>query len=176
MTVKVSSVIREIMRNPIIFLLLFLVGCLANDTLETASIARNNVYKLRRLNYGMSEEEVFLRMSAPAKEEQVVIDEDQYDIWFYITRRTALDQESLVHRNLTPVIFKNGSLLGMGYTLYDRIIYQASTPKKEEQRPDFDSKKVSSDNDKESEEEKPYLDEDDRRMLQEEEEEDFNNR
>lgn len=155
------------MRIVILISLIFLSGCLTNDTLEAASIANNNVYKLRQLCYGMSEEEVFARMKAPSRQEKLLIKKENYDIWFYLTRGTVFDQEHLVHRNLTPVIFKEGLLIGTGYTLYDKLIYQASLPNQEE---------ANSEKERGEQENKPYLDEEDIRMLQEEEEEDFNNR
>ena len=159
------------MRKFSFLLLLALFGCMSNDSLENHTLVDQNVYKLRQLNYGMSEEAVFLRMKTPAREEQLFIGNDQYDIWFYLTKGTLLDQERLMHRNLTPVIFRNGLLVGMGYSLYDKLVYQASTPV-------LPSSSTSQSNEikEEKEEKEPYLDEEDKRMLHQEEEEDFNNR
>jgi len=127
------------------YAILCLTGCLTNDSLETTTIANRNVSRLRQLCIGMSEEEVFVRMRTPEKIEQVVIGEDQYDFWFYITQGTCMEQRALMHRNLTPVTFKNDRLIGIGYTIYDRIIRMASTPEshpKEEDQEDHELEKT----------------------------------
>jgi hypothetical protein len=170
---------------------LLLTACLSNNTLETHAIAENNIYRLRQLCVGMSEDEVFVRMRAPVKEEQVVIENDQYDIWFYITKRTSLDQDHLMRRNLTPLIFKNERLIGSGYTLYDRVIYLAAIPSDLVPPPNENrnlekslnrksipqAQKVSLNQKQEDPDEKtPDFDEDEQRMLRQEREEDFNER
>jgi hypothetical protein len=101
--------------------LLLCTGCLYDNTLGTESSAQVNVYNLQQLQIGMNEEEVFQIMKFPTRDEQIILEDGCYDIWFYITRGTALDQPKPLHRNLTPLIFKDGIYVGKGYDRYQKL-------------------------------------------------------
>lgn len=103
---------------------LFWTGCIENDSLSTASIAQRNVENLARLSVGMSSKQVFQIMRKPYRNEKFDVDEDHYEIWFYITNLTLLEQETLTHKNLTPITFKNEILLGKGYHDYYKALSQ----------------------------------------------------
>jgi outer membrane protein assembly factor BamE (lipoprotein component of BamABCDE complex) len=164
------------MRRVSVLVLCCLIGCLNNDSLETSSVAENNRYRLRQLCVGMREEEVFARMGVPVKQEQVEIGDDDYDIWFYVTRGTVLDQEAYTHRNLTPIIFKNDKMIGSGYTLYDRVMYLASMPIHSTPQPQTAPTAPVSAQDNEKTDDQPYLEDDEWRMLRDEGDQDFNER
>lgn len=93
-------------------------GCMGNSSLQTEAIAYDNVYHLARLRKGMNESEVLSIMRRPFDYETFVLGEDVYDVWFYVTQGTILGQTRMVARNLTPLTFKNGILVGTGYDYY----------------------------------------------------------
>lgn len=117
-------------------LLSALCGCMTNNTLRSESAAQVNVVRLREISLGMSEEEVFRVMRYPDRNEQIEHEESCYDIWFYITRSTAIDQRALMSRNLTPLIFKDGILVAKGYDYYHSLYRRSQEPQIED-RPTF---------------------------------------
>lgn len=98
--------------------LFILSSCLANNSLQTASVAETNVYHLSKVSLGMSEKEVLQIMRRPYSQEIFIVDQDLYDVWFYITRMTGMDQSRPLPQNLTPLTFKNSTLVGIGYDYY----------------------------------------------------------
>lgn len=93
-------------------------GCLASNALTYESKATTNQYHLARVRKGMSEKQVLQIMHKPYSYETFQADDDIYDVWFYVTRATGLDQTRMVSQNLTPLTFKNGILVGTGYNWY----------------------------------------------------------
>lgn len=81
-----------------------------------------NQYRLARVRKGMGQKQVLQVMHKPYKYETFEIEEDVYDVWFYVTRTTVLDQSRMVPQNLTPLTFKNGILVGTGYTYYYYLV------------------------------------------------------
>lgn len=101
---------------------------MANRSLSTESAAQINVYHLKQICIGMTQEEVFQIMNYPQIDEQVVHEQICYDVWFYVTRTTVLGQSELVPRNLTPLIFKEGILVAKGYDYYNRLFEEDAEP------------------------------------------------
>jgi len=66
----------------------------------------------------MGEKQVLQIMHKPYQYESFEVCGDIYDVWFYVTRTTGLDQSRMVPQNLTPLTFKNGVLVGTGYYWY----------------------------------------------------------
>jgi len=66
----------------------------------------------------MDERRVLQIMHRPYSYETYEFDGDVYDVWFYVTKPTGLDQTRMVPQNLTPLTFKNGTLVGTGYSWY----------------------------------------------------------
>lgn len=95
-----------------------LAGCMASNALQYGSIAETNQYHIAKIRKGMSEKEVLHIMHKPYSYESFQVEEDIYDVWFYVTRPTGLDQTRMVPQNLTPITFKNGVLVGTGYYWY----------------------------------------------------------
>src|SRR5690242_15759272 len=97
--------------------LIFLSGCLpnVNQSLSTGAAASNNVYNLSRVSVGMNEAQVLQIMRHAYSQKSFEYGGDAYDVWFYITRVSGLDQSRMVPQNLTPLIFKNGILLAWGF-------------------------------------------------------------
>lgn len=93
-------------------------GCMASNGLQYDSVAQNNIYHIAKIRKGMSEREVLSIMNKPYSYESFEVREDVYDVWFYVTRATGLDQTRMVPQNLTPLTFKNGVLVGTGYYWY----------------------------------------------------------
>ncbi len=101
---------------------LCLGGCIGNMALDTMSASENNISNLWRISKGMSQTRVLQIMHKPFDYETFQFDEDIYDVWFYITRMTALGQTRLVPQNLTPLTFKNGVLVDVGYVYYNYLV------------------------------------------------------
>lgn len=182
----------------------FCQGCLSNNTLGTESMAQINVPHLQELHIGMSEEQVFQIMRAPSETDRIVLDDDCYDVWFYVTRATGLDQSRFSSRNLTPVIFKNGVFVAIGHDYYKKIVLRSkespqkptpqgtpgkkpidleNLPLEETLKNPTTSSSIPTDQSKskpvqkeEDETKKPpiQLDEEDDRMLEDSQEQDFN--
>ncbi|OGN68685.1 MAG: hypothetical protein A3I67_02965 [Chlamydiae bacterium RIFCSPLOWO2_02_FULL_45_22] len=95
-----------------------LTGCLASNGLTYESIATTNQYHLAKVRKGMSETQVLQIMHKPYSYESFQAEGDIYDVWFYVTWPTGLDQTRMVAQNLTPLTFKNGILVGTGYSWY----------------------------------------------------------
>lgn len=106
------------MKYPWLIATVCLTGCLANNSLEYDSVSQNNLYHIAKVRKGMNEREVLYIMRQPYSYETFEIGEDIYDVWFYVTQTTVLDQSRMVPRNLTPLTFKNGILVGTGYDYY----------------------------------------------------------
>lgn len=131
----------------LLFLLLFFAGCVANNSLQYASIAEDNLYHIARVRKGMEEKEVLQIMHKPYSYESFQVEDDIYDVWFYVTRATGLEQSRMVPQNLTPLTFKNGVLVGTGYYWY----YYAMKEQAEETanyHPAVEKKKSQADEDK----------------------------
>ena len=105
--------------------IVLLSGCgLGNNSLYTASASEKNVYNLSTLSLGMSEREVLEIMRQPYSHQSFQIQEDSYDVWFYVTSLTGLGQTRMVSQNLTPLTFKNGELVGWGFNYYNWLVQQ----------------------------------------------------
>lgn len=70
----------------------------------------------------MSEEQVLEVMHQPYSQKVIALGSDEYDVWFYVTRMSGLNQSRMVPQNLTPLIFKNGELAGWGFDYYNYLI------------------------------------------------------
>ncbi|MES2273549.1 MAG: DUF3192 domain-containing protein [Chlamydiota bacterium] len=103
---------------------LFLTGCMANNGLGSLGSADANIGNLARISKGMSETEVLCIMHKPYNYETFYINQDIYDVWFYVTRPTTLGQSRMVPLNLTPLTFKNGQLISWGYDYYNYLVKQ----------------------------------------------------
>lgn len=97
---------------------LSVAGCMASNGLEYESVSTTNLYHIARIRKGMSERQVLHIMHKPYSYESFQVENDIYDVWFYVTRPTGLDQTRMVPQNLTPLTFKNGILVGTGYYWY----------------------------------------------------------
>lgn len=135
-----------------------LVGCMANNSLEYDSVASNNLYHIARIRKGMSEGQVVRIMHKPYSYETFEVGEDVYDVWFYVTRTTGLDQTRMVPQNLTPLTFKNGILVGTGYYWYYYVMKEQTDQAAAEAGP-VEPRKTQDQEDKEFEDAlKPYPD------------------
>ena len=103
------------------FFLIFsiLYGCMPNQGLSTDSDAEINVINISRLEKGMNQVQVLRIMRQPYSDKVFVLDNDTYDVWFYVTNPTVMGQSRMVPLNLTPLTFKNGILIGWGKNYYN---------------------------------------------------------
>lgn len=119
------------MRRPylLIAITLLIHGCVANDTLGTDAAAQINIQHLSRLNIGMHQPEVLCIMRKPYKQEAFEFDGATFDVWFYVTKPTVLGQKRKVPANLTPLTFKNGELIGWGFSYYKYLLKRQKAEK-----------------------------------------------
>lgn len=123
--------------------LLLLTGCMANNGLTSAAQAEDNIHGISRLCIGMKASQVLQVMNYPYSKKTIEHGEDVYDIWFYVTRGTGLDQSRMVRQNLTPLTFENGVLLGWGNDFYHYVLRRLDETKRvgeEEQKPKLHEK------------------------------------
>lgn len=106
-----------------------LASCMTNNALEYDSVSLTNQYHMARVRKGMSELQVLQIMHKPYKYETYKTAEDVYDVWFYVTRTTGLDQSRMVPQNMTPLTFKNGVLVGTGYSWYYHAMNEEAAEK-----------------------------------------------
>ncbi len=105
------------------FLLIFSIfyGCMPNNCLSDADIAEVNVFHISRLERGMNQVQVLKIMRHPYSDQIFILDDDTYDVWFYVTSRRVLGQSRMTPLNMTPLAFKNGILIGWGNAYYNFI-------------------------------------------------------
>jgi outer membrane protein assembly factor BamE (lipoprotein component of BamABCDE complex) len=106
------------MKRVALLSLICLTGCIMSNGLGSLAVSDKNTNHLAQVRKGMSEREVFFVMRQPYECETFYLEEDVYDVWFYVTKPTGLGQTRMVPQNLTPLIFKNGVLVGRGYEYY----------------------------------------------------------
>lgn len=97
---------------------IYFASCMVSNGLEYESVSETNLYHIARVRKGMSERQVLQIMHKPYSYETFEVEDDIYDVWFYVTRVTGLDQTRMVPQNLTPLTFKNGVLVGTEYYWY----------------------------------------------------------
>jgi len=119
------------------------------------------------VRFGMSEEEVFRILRAPAIDERILCQEANYDVWFYEVK-TASEKKELV-----PLIFKDGLLVASGSDQYSQLLARRvkSKPVSQSNKPTAPQPKPSDSPEEEEkqEEEKPYRwSEEDQRMIEQE--------
>lgn len=98
------------------------------------SMTQENIWNLSRLEIGMKQKEVRRIMHDPYKTQIIADDHAGFEIWFYVTRPAALDQNRLVRQNVTPLTFENGVLQGWGFEYYDKVV-KNKTPRSQEKTP-----------------------------------------
>ncbi len=103
---------------------------MGNMGLSSLADSETNISNLTQVSKGMTEREVLRAMRQPYEYDTICIGEDVYDIWFYTTSPTVLGQSRMVPQNLTPLVFKNGILIGQGYNIYDAILLKRGAPPK----------------------------------------------
>jgi outer membrane protein assembly factor BamE (lipoprotein component of BamABCDE complex) len=120
------------MRLKSFFLLvgLLLHSCVANDGLGSSSTAQINIDHLSRLCVGMNQAEVLNIMQQPYSQQTFDMDESVFDVWFYVTKPTVLGQTRMVPMNLTPLTFKNGELIGWGFSYYNYLVKRKKSANK----------------------------------------------
>lgn len=118
----------------VFFVLCMLCSC-SRSPIATGVIAEENKYNMAFLKVGMSKSKVYQTMGCPRARESHEIDSTTYEIWFYLTRRYGLGQTRLLPQNLTPLIFKEGHLLGWGKEYYNYLLnIENEREKRKEQR------------------------------------------
>lgn len=70
----------------------------------------------------MQKGEVMQIMRHPYAQETFQLSGNCYEVWFYVTRETGLGQSRMVPQNLTPLTFKDGTLVGWGFDYYNHLV------------------------------------------------------
>jgi len=103
-------------------LLLAMSSCMWNGGLTTASQSERNIDNLARLSAGMNRDDVMHIMHRPYSTQTFTMEGIDYEVWFYVTRATVLGQSRMVPHNLTPLTFKEGELIGIGFDYYNYLV------------------------------------------------------
>jgi Protein of unknown function (DUF3192) len=96
-------------------------GCMPNECLSAAAAAETNVYHISLLKTGMNQVEVLKIMRHPYSDQMYYFDEAIFDVWFYVTGNVVLGQSRMMPGNLTPLVFRNGILIGWGNGYYNMV-------------------------------------------------------
>lgn len=97
----------------LLLMVLFMCGC------ACAGIAKKNNEMMLMLNIGQSKDEIMKLMGKPVKNEKYTIGGSEMDVWYF---RTDCDIWDWDDDDLTPMVFKNGQLIGWGSDLYLREV------------------------------------------------------
>ncbi len=131
--------------------ILFASGCMVSNGLQYEAMSETNQYHLAKVRKGMSQSQVLKIMHKPYSYENFQVDDEIYDVWFYVTRPTGLDQTRMVPQNLTPLTFKNGVLVGTGYQWYYYAMKEQARAEAPQKPPPVEEKKPQEVEDKEFE-------------------------
>jgi outer membrane protein assembly factor BamE (lipoprotein component of BamABCDE complex) len=169
----------------IVSALLCVSSCNNNSGLSTEAIAENNISNLSRISIGMSQSQIASIMRKPYRQESFEYGDNDYDVWFYITRMTALGQTRMVPQNLTPLVFQDGVLVGWGFGYYNRFkssmnSEETKTPQAPSHQQDRSLEKTlqtlnetTTKTQEATPPEKPYIDDQGEKMIEEENEQNF---
>ena len=98
-----------------------LSGCMERMMQEELA-AEHNMINWQRLEIGMNENQVLNAMSFPDRKEFHVVDGREYAVWFYLTNTTKpVFVKKFSKKNYSPVVFRNGVLIGWGYDFYNYV-------------------------------------------------------
>jgi len=101
------------------FFLLF--GC-AERIMQEEIVAERNMVNWKNLKLGMNENQVLYYMSFPDRKEFHVVNEQEYVVWFYLTDTTKpVFVKKFSKKNFSPVVFRNGVVIGYGYDFYNYV-------------------------------------------------------
>lgn len=99
-----------------------LLGGCAGSPYQTGLEAEENRKAMLGLNIGMSKTEVLQVMGEPRKTEAYAIEGRNIEFWLYLTEGITITDRSMGNKNLTPLVFENGSLIGWGRSFYDSTL------------------------------------------------------
>ncbi|MGD2169618.1 MAG: DUF3192 domain-containing protein [Chlamydiota bacterium] len=101
---------------------IFMATSCSNSPLITGVKAEENKYNMAFIKVGMSSDKVYSIMGRPYDIEHVAIDDENFEIWFYLTKRAGLGQTRMVPSNFTPLVFQDGYLVGWGNDYYNHLM------------------------------------------------------
>lgn len=105
----------------LIFLATILIGC-AGSPVQTGWEAEANRKAMLGLNIGMTKAEVAQIMGQPRKTEAYSIEGRNIEFWLYLTEGITITDRSMGDKNLTPLAFEDGTLIGWGRNFYDKTL------------------------------------------------------
>lgn len=110
--------------RPIYFLFIFLAGC-AGSPLQTSVEAEKNRMQIGDVRLGMNQAFVRNIMGPAYKKEIRTINAREYEVWYYLTKGTLLDQSRYLDENFTPFIFSENALVGWGWKYFNRLFEES---------------------------------------------------
>ncbi len=110
--------------RPIYFLFIFLAGC-AGSPLQTSVEAEKNRMQIGDVRLGMNQAFVRNIMGPAYKKEIRIINAREYEVWYYLTKGTLLDQTRYLDENFTPFIFSENALVGWGWKYFNRLFEES---------------------------------------------------
>ncbi|MHA7817989.1 MAG: DUF3192 domain-containing protein [Pseudohaliea sp.] len=90
------------------------------DTDDWRSAQEDNREAISQLSIGMSQDAVVDRLGTPADSEAFTRDGEEVRVLFYRTRHRHSDGETS-RDETTPLVFRNGELIGWGQRVYDTV-------------------------------------------------------
>jgi hypothetical protein len=80
-----------------------------------------NAYNLKRLEPGMSREDVYAVMGMPDLYDMYETVDRNYVAVFYYYTRTQINDGAAAKNECTPVVIRNGKLVGWGYPYLEKL-------------------------------------------------------
>lgn len=109
------------MRYYLILALFLITSACAFNPLRRSVEAENKKIEMFNLKRGMDQNDVKMALGCPHKTETINYDNQLYVVWYFITKGPYLYQTRLINENLSPVVFKDGVLVGWGWNFYNYL-------------------------------------------------------
>lgn len=108
-------------------MILSLTGCITvheswegSDSSDWYKRERSNREEISRLVMGMDQQQVLIRLGQPDFSEAYQADGAEFNVLFYRTHRVRSDGMTTKDET-TPVVFRDGELIGWGDTAYNEV-------------------------------------------------------
>ncbi len=124
---------KPIFKLSALVLFSFITSC-ANSPMETSVKSEENRKQMSFLKKGMSEKQVYALIGEPYQKGSYQLDQNSYEVWYYITRSFELGQEQPHMDNFTPIVFQKGKMIGFGKRFYNSVFDEKIRRLAEEER------------------------------------------
>ena len=109
------------MKKILFIAIIFVVGC-QGSPFQMQWEAESNRNSIVKLSPGQTKDNVLKTMGRPRKTELYPSEEENLELWFYLTEAATGYGRGVVETNYTPLVFENNKLIGWGNSYLDENI------------------------------------------------------